>query len=352
MGNRVTIQDIADELGLSRNTVSKALNNSDGLAESTRAQILQKAMEMGYKQFAYANSILGLQQAGLPATMLPGMTDRREVALFSTTYLAAPHFSSLMLDALQNELSLLGFTLNSHRVNMENLADLTLPMTFDESRVAAIVCIEMFDYAYDQMLCELGIPTLFVDGPAKARGASLPSDQLYMDNTTEILHLVHEMVGRGCTRVAFIGNHLHCQSFFERYAAFRTAMMLAGIPVEERSCIPFNLVHDIGRELARLPELPELFICANDFVAIDALQALRKLGFDVPRDVLLAGFDDSAESRVCMPPLTTIHIHTQVMAYSALELLRTRMKEPDLNYRQVYTETDLIWRSSTERGSA
>lgn len=349
MGNRVTIQDIADNLGLSRNTVSKALNNSDGLAESTRAQILQKAMEMGYKQFAYANSILGLQQTELPTTMLAGMTDRREIALLSTTYLAAPHFSSLMLDALQNELSLLGFTLNSHRVNMENLADLTLPMTFDESRVAAIICIEMFDYAYDQMLCGLGIPTLFVDGPAKARGENLPSDQLYMDNTTEILRLVHEMIGQGCTRIAFIGNHLHCQSFFERYTAFRTAMMLAGIPVEERSCIPFNFVHDIGREMARLPELPELFICANDFAAIDALQALRKLGFDVPRDVLLAGFDDSAESRVCMPPLTTIHIHTQVMAYSALELLRTRMKEPDLNYRQVYTETDLIWRASTER---
>lgn len=349
MGNRVTIQDIADELGLSRNTVSKALNNSDGLAESTRAQILQKAMEMGYKQFAYANSILGLQQAGFPAAAVPGMPDKREVAVLSTTYLAAPHFSSLMLDALQNELAMLGFTLNSHRVSMENLAGLALPMTFDRNRVAAIVCIEMFDYAYDEMLCGLDIPTLFVDGPAKAQGESLPSDQLYMDNTTGILRLVHEMIGQGCTRIGFIGNHLHCQSFFERYTAFRSAMMLAGIPVEERSCVPFNLVHDIEREVARLPELPELFICANDFVAIDALQALRKLGFDVPRDVLLAGFDDSAESRVCMPPLTTIHIHTQVMAYSAAELLRARMKEPDLNYRQVYTETDLIWRASTER---
>ena len=48
---RVTIQDIADALGVSRNTVSKAINNSDGLAEATREKILQKAVEMGYKQF-------------------------------------------------------------------------------------------------------------------------------------------------------------------------------------------------------------------------------------------------------------------------------------------------------------
>ena len=50
---KVTIQDIADELGISRNTVSKAINNADGLAEATRVKILQKATEMGYKQFSY-----------------------------------------------------------------------------------------------------------------------------------------------------------------------------------------------------------------------------------------------------------------------------------------------------------
>ena len=50
---KVTIQDIADELGVSRNTVSKAINNSDGLAEATRERILQKAIEMGYKHFSY-----------------------------------------------------------------------------------------------------------------------------------------------------------------------------------------------------------------------------------------------------------------------------------------------------------
>ena len=44
---KVTLQDIADELGISRNTVSKAINNSEGIAPSTRDKILQKAVEMG-----------------------------------------------------------------------------------------------------------------------------------------------------------------------------------------------------------------------------------------------------------------------------------------------------------------
>jgi LacI family transcriptional regulator len=82
-------------------------------------------------------------------------------------------------------------------------------------------------------------------------------------------------------------------------------------------------------------------------VALDALQALRDLGYDVPTDVWLSGFDDSGESRTCMPALTTVHIHTQIMAYMAVELLRTRIIEPSLDYRQVYTETNLRYRDST-----
>lgn len=53
MATRVTIQDIANELQLSRNTVSKAINNTGVLADATREKILRKAAEMGYKQFAY-----------------------------------------------------------------------------------------------------------------------------------------------------------------------------------------------------------------------------------------------------------------------------------------------------------
>lgn len=347
MGKRVTIQDIADELGLSRNTVSKALNNSEGLAEATRQRIIQKAMEMGYKQFAFAHTIVEHQALSDQLTVATG--DRREIALLSTVYLTAPHFSSLMLDAFQREISQLGYTLNAHRVSEDDLANLTLPLTFDPDRVAAVMCVEMFDPVYDEMLCKLGLPILFVDTPAHPHGETLPADQLYMENETQILRLVNDMLGLGRRRIGFIGDWEHCQSFYERYAAFRLGMLMAGVDVDERFLIKFNFVNEIGQELERLEEMPDLFICANDFVALDAMQALRARGLDVPRDVMLAGFDDSAESRRCMPPLTTIHIHTQIMAYSAVQLLSSRIKEPSLDFRRVYTETELIYRASTAR---
>ena len=82
MNKRVTIQDIADALGISRNTVSKAINNTEGLAESTREKILQKAIEMGYKQFSYVRALNGIRDDVKKRQEKPAY--KGEIALFTT----------------------------------------------------------------------------------------------------------------------------------------------------------------------------------------------------------------------------------------------------------------------------
>lgn len=347
MARRVTIQDIADELGLSRNTVSKALNDGDGLSDATRERVIRKAMEMGYKQFAFAQAVATGSQS-LSASVLPqAVPQTGEVALLSTKFLGGSHFASLMLDAFQNEFAQLGYSLSMHRVSEANLAERTLPMTFRPEQTAAIICFEMFNRAYDEMLCELGLPILFVDSPPRIDGYTLPADQLIMDNDTGITQLVNRLIAAGKTRIGFLGDYTHCQSFYERYLSFRLAMLMAGIEVEERFSVCENTKSILIESLRQMEELPDIFICANDFVALDALEGLRSFGYEIPDDVWLAGFDDSTESRRCSPPLTTVHIHTQIMAYEAVRLLRSRIQEPSLDYRRVYTETNLIYRAST-----
>lgn len=357
MTKKTTIQDIADALGVSRNTVSKAINNSEGLAEATRERILRKAVEMGYKQFAYVQALYqsasGLEQSSeaAPTARTPEAAAEpgREIALLTTFYFSASHFASLMLDRLRQELLRLGYRLNTYHVSVEELRERRLPFAFQPEQVSAVVCIEMFDWDYDNMLCGLGLPILFVDGPPRVGGRSLPADQLYMDNSTELSRLLSELLRKGIRRIGFLGDYLHCQSFFERYMTFRIAMALEGVPVEERFILPSNSIPELSRGLEALEELPELFVCANDFVAYDALQILRRLGKRVPEDLMLCGFDDAPESRMVVPALTTVHIHTQAMAFSAAQLLLTRIREPSLDYRKLYTETDLVLRESTMR---
>lgn len=115
MATRVTIQDIASELQLSRNTVSKAINNTGVLADATREKILRKAAEMGYKQFAY----LPLFQEGAAKTaglsILP--SDKREIAMLTTQFLSSSHFSSMMLDRFQSEIDHLHSGMTIHRIS-------------------------------------------------------------------------------------------------------------------------------------------------------------------------------------------------------------------------------------------
>ena len=320
---RVTLQDIANELGISRNTVSKAINNSDGIAAATRDKILQKAVEMDYKQFSYVNSIMGSDEM---TSLSEPPQYQGEIALLTSTFLTQSHFSSTMLDKFQREISQAGFTMNTHRVTKENLRTKTLPYTFRKDLVKAVLCIEMFDYDYDKMICELNVPVLFIDGPVKKDGYSLPADQLYMDNTTEITRFVNDMLAAGKTRIGFVGNYNHCQSFYERYS---------------------NRADEFIETISELEELPDVFICANDFLAGDLIRNLFAIGKSVPEDVLVLGFDNSPESRMFRPALSTVHIHTQVMAFAAMQLLISRKNEPSLDARIVHTETELIYRDST-----
>lgn len=337
---RVTTQNIADALGFSRNTVSKAINGAGGLTEATREKILRKAAEMGYKHFSY------LEAYGRSAAE-GRIQVNGEIALLSGNVIASSHFASQMLDRLKKDFPRYGYTLTTYLVEPENLLQRTLPPAFDPGKASAIICVEMFDRAYDEMIISLGLPVLFVDGPNKCDGIDLPADQLYMDSTTPITRFVTDMATRGRRQIGFIGDYSLCQSLFERYAAFRCAMLMAGAPVEKRFCIQAGTRGEIENALSALSEFPDVFICSNDIVAAEVIYALRKLGRSVPEDVLVCGFNDSPTSRIMTPSLTTVHIHTDVMALAAIQLLLSRISEPGLDCRIMHTQTELIYRDST-----
>ena len=233
MATKVTIQDIASELQLSRNTVSKAINNTGVLADATREKILRKAAEMGYKQFAYL-PLFQEDAAKAAPFILP--SDKREIAMLTTQFLSSSHFSSMMLDRFQSEIDHLHSGMTIHRISPTELKEKKLPSSLNIQRTAGIICFEVFDYDYAQMLCDLDVPLLFVDTPVMEMRPSLKADRLYMENRTEIQNAVAHMVQRGKKRISFAGDKNHCQSFFERYMAYKDAMEYLGLTEGLSTC--------------------------------------------------------------------------------------------------------------------
>ena len=349
MTTKVTIQDIANELQLSRNTVSKAINNTGVLADATREKILRKAAEMGYKQFAYLPLFQEDTAKAAEHSILP--SDKREIAMLTTQFLSSSHFSSMMLDRFQSEIEHLHSCTTIHRISLIELKEKKLPSSLNIQRTAGIICFEVFDYDYAQMLCDLDVPLLFVDSPVMNMRPPLKADRLYMENRIEIQNAVAHMVQRGKKRISFAGDKNHCQSFFERYMAYKDAVEYFGLTEGLSTCaMPSgqqNYPVSLYETIRRFKTMPDAFVCANDFVAMDLVKALNELGYSVPDDIWVCGFDDSQEASYFAPRLTSIHIHGQIMGYTAANLLMTRIEEPSLNYRTVYTETNLILREST-----
>ena len=133
MATKVTIQDIADELQLSRNTVSKAINNTGVLADATREKILRKAAEMGYKQFicrCFRKTLKAAEPSILPS-------DKREIAMLTTQFLSSSHFSSMMLDRFQAEIDHLHSGMTIHRISPIELKEKKLPSSLNIQRTPA-----------------------------------------------------------------------------------------------------------------------------------------------------------------------------------------------------------------------
>lgn len=370
MAERVTIQDIADALGLSRNTVSKAINNTGSIAESTRNAVLKKAAELGYKQFSFlqlpsdAGSSSETDSEGKenPSLYMGPGDGPSEIAFLTTGQMDLFHFGSSMLDRICQEMDYLGYHVAIYRLLPSDIEALRLPPGIQPDRTAGIICAELLDRDYCRMAAGLEYPILFVDFPCYLDELLPRADILLMDNESVMYDFVRNMKAKGLSKFGFMGDIFHCRSFFERFHNLRGALEIHGIPFDpslsltmrldniRETCKDYESYLDyLTEELRSRPVLPEVFVCANDFNAIDLMRALSMLDIRMPDDILVMGFDDSSESRIITPSLSTVHIHSQTMGHVAVRMLLSRIKEPNLYYRIVHTETTLILRDSTRR---
>lgn len=283
---------------------------------------------------------------------------RKTIALFTTSFIGGSHYGVRMMDEMQKKLTAKGYYLVIHYVSEENLRRKTFPLSFYKEKTDAIVCFEILDIGYYQMICETGLPMVSIDAPADITSISLKADRIFMDNRSSIRMLIGDMVEKGKKKIGFVGGPFYSMSFFERYMAYRETLAFLEVPFDKKYSIlgyrelSIHLDHELYKEyieekLNEMDELPDMFICADDNIAIDVLQIAREKGLAVPKNILLSGFGDTFESRIVTPSLTSVHIHSEIIGASAVYLLMTRIENPSLEYRTIYTETSLVSREST-----
>ena len=253
--NRVTLQDIAAACGLSRNTVSKVFNSRGTVPESTRQQVLTKAREMGYF------SMLETEPVDVAANSAP-----RSIAVFSRSNSLNHNFALLFLKGFTDTVCRMGYVVQMYELCEEELKGLQLPQKLALDNTVGILGIELFDKGYIHYLCGLGIPTIMADCYYGVQQTMLPCDVISMENYASTKVITEQTIDAGAKTLGFVGDIHHCNSFYERWGGFCTALRTHGIKVDRQVCIhekdgaQYSDVKWLEEHLRNMPSLPYVFL--------------------------------------------------------------------------------------------
>lgn len=341
---RVTMQDIADACGLSRNTVSKIFNGRGAVPEATQQMVLQKAKELGYYQVPE------------PAAAVSSLVESsKNIALLTSRMPTDYHFGTLFIPAFTQRLSRAGYTLMMSEISPQEMSEKQLPPHVVMEHTAGILTIEMFDQDYLDMLCSLDLPCLSVDAGIKANLSPMCCDYISMECISSSALLTAHVIEAGAKHLGFVGDPQHCYSFRQRWNGFCEALSDAGLSLDNGLCIieedsPLYSDEDwLLEKIRSMKVMPDALICANDFLALHVMSALKRLGLSIPHDIMITGFDGTPQSAVVEPSLTTAQIPNADIGRMAADILLERIKNPNRPYCSTYVKTSPVWRSSTAR---
>lgn len=338
-----SVQDIAHELGLSRNTVSKALNGKGGVSEKTRKLIFEKATEMNYRSFflEYSN---------------PTPSSSRGSIVLVTRNSVHSGFWLGVMNGLQSVLQENGYELVMGIMNNVTSNTAALPPQLFHPHVKGVILVEICNCKICEAITRLGLPTVTVDMPREYESLRESMDMVTMENRINVKRIVQQLIDQGKRHFAFAGElcgNTVGAGFQERFDALVETLHEAGLELDtERSFIQeteaqFMEPQHLVSRLKNMSVLPEVYICGNDWTAIQMINAMHYCSISIPDQVAIVGFDNITESATTIPPLTTIEIPREVLGAEAARCLLSRIENPNKPYLFLRCNTKLILRSST-----
>ena len=340
---KCTIKSIADELNLSRNTVAKVLSGKSGVSEKTQKLVREKARKLNYR-FAISD----FQDAS--SSELPN-----SVLLLTRASVNYSVFWINVMKGIESVLKNHNCTLMMGIVDDDDMKELRLPPNINNPSVRGVILVEICDIRMCEAVLKLGLPTVTVDMPRDYENLLGRLDIVTMENKIHIRNLVTQLIRQGYHRFSFAGDLYSSNvgsGFQERYNALCETLERNGLSLD----LECSLLAETDQQLMnsnylverirKMKHLPDVFVCGNDWTAIQLMHAAQFLGYKIPDDFSIFGFDNIAESEHTIPPLTTINTPKEQLGIAAANCIITRMQNPETPYVHAQYMTTLIMRDS------
>lgn len=322
--SKITITDIAESLGVSTISVSRALSGQTGVSEELRTKIIERARELGYSK-------------------TKNNEDINILVLHQKPYYQDNTNFSYMVQGIEKNLQKVGAEYSVEFVDKENQQTLYLPYKISKGhRFHGVIFIGRFEKQYVEFIKEKVKNFVFYTGYSP----SYDYDSVWFNFNNNGYKQCEYLINKGHKLIGFVGN-IHSFKNREKLLGITTAMEDYGIAVKEKLFfdVEDNLEEKV-EELVACSEKPTAIICQWDFTAMKLMKLLYEKGYKIPQDISVIGSGNSEASSVAIPALTTLDLNIEYSCMVAVNLLIRRINDPLKPNENITISSKLIERDS------
>ena len=335
------INEIALQLNLSRNTVSKVLNNKPGVSAKTTETV---------RQYLKALEEETLQQEHVPSAAA-------EVSygnIILTFYHDTSEYSSLIISGIEKKLKENGYAPVLNIIRADDKTNISIPQSLMDGSAKGVISFNIFDTHYWNRILDLSVPSVFIDTFVKPDDYINKTDIVIPENVYNTRALTLQFIAKGKRKFGFVGSPYHCYSTAQRFETVGKCLAEYGYELDESKSIYIDYSYGedfseaLRAEVEKMSKLPDVFFCSSDIYAVYLNAVLQMKGFHVPEDVSIVGFDNIPETTRQNPPITTIDAHPERIGRIAAQRLIERIANPGRMHECTILQSDIVYRNSAD----
>lgn len=339
---KATLNKISEILGISKSTVSKALNNYADVSPTTKKMVLNLVKELNYKPNVFAQNLRS-QESKIIGLIIPQI-----VHYF---------FSNIILGVIETA-EIFGYSVIVAQSNDDYKSEMKQITTLLGKNVDGIL-LSLADntihFEHVKDIIKDGIPFVLYDKTSKL----IDCNKVLIDDVKAAQMATQHLINGGCKKIAIIRNHFKSQTTINRFKGYKKALLENGLEFDKTLDFETDdLYLNAGKKAAYLicnnhKEVDGVF-AITDLLAIGALEAFKENKIAVPAQVSIIGFSNWFLTQITTPNLSTIDQPGFEIGKVAFNLLhqeiqnkKSNTKEPS---RTVVIPTTVISRESTKQG--
>lgn len=317
----MTAKELAKKLGISESSVSIALNNKSGIGDATRKKIIQAALENGMPYRAEENESVVLEPKSIQLLIYRKNGSRAD---------KTPYFSQIFSDVMEGadrQASRRGYKIEISYLDPDNLCSEIRKIERSDKQGILLLATEMTE-GQISLFHDVRVPIVMLDNYIDNPGM----DCVLINNEQGLYEAVSFLNKMGHQDIGYLHVDGDANNFVERYYGFLKAVKKNNMLVRDEAIVSFSsqggedVYPNLKKELLKREVMPTAFVADNDIIAMQAIRILREMGYDIPGDISIVGFDDIIFSEMAEPALTTIHTSKHEIGSMAVNMLIDRMK--------------------------